>query len=385
MTAGATSHEPRYLPLIAPAHAAAPLTPHRIGVLPGEGSGPEIVRVALDVLDAVAQVTGDVFDVRVGGAIGIDAEREAGVALSADVAAFCAETFAAGGAVLAGAGGGRFVYDLRRRFDLFCKLNPIRPRRELAGATRLSCRGPAEVDLLVVRENTEGVYFSEWGGPHGEAPARELVQHATHGERGIRRIVGAAARIARLRRGRLAVVVKRGGLPELSALWEECARDASAAHGVALASLDVDLAAYRIVQEPETLDVVVAPNLFADVLSDLGGVIAGSRALTFGGSFSATGAAVYQTNHGSAHDLARSDRANPAGQVLALAMLLRESFALEHAAALVEESLASVWASGVRTADLAEPGARVVGTRAFGEYLTAAVLAREARSIAETA
>ena len=374
---------PRLLPCVA-THVAVPRAPFRIGVLEGEGSGPEIVRVALDVLDAVSAATGVPFDVRFGGAIGIDAERESGVALTEDVAAFCADTFAAGGAVLAGAGGGRFVYDLRRRFDLFCKLNPIRTWRALADVTRLRCRRPDEVDVLVVRENVGGVYYSAWhaGGADGDGV---LHQRTTHDCDGIRRVVDAAARTASLRRGRLAVVVKRGGLPELSSLWEAAAREAATAHGVDAAPLDVDLAAYRIVQEPESLDVVVAPNLFADVLSDLGGIIAGSRALTCGGSFGANGAAVYQTNHGSAHDLARTDRANPAGQVLALAMLLRESFALGSAAAMIEDALDDVWSRGIRTADLAEPGAPVVGTREMGRHLVDAVRAAAREPLPESA
>lgn len=375
----------RYLPCFTTAAVVQYRPPYRVGVLPGEGSSPEIVAVALDVLDAVARATGTSFDVRRGGAIGLDAERASGVALSEEVAGFCAETFAAGGAVLAGAGGGRFVYDLRRRFDLFCKLNPIRPWPVLRAVARLGCPSDVEVDVLVVRENVEGVYYSEWQQVDGTPSRRCLEQSSLHSEEGVRRIVDVAARLARARRGRLAVVVKRGGLPALSSLWDDCARVASAAHGVEHALLDVDLAAYRMVQEPETLDVVVAPNLFADVLSDLGGAIAGSRALTFGASFSVRGDAVYQTNHGSAHDLARTDRANPAGQVLALAMLLRESFALEREAALIEDALASVWASGVRTADVAEPGAPVVGTRELGLRLTEAVLAAGTGVLAETA
>jgi 3-isopropylmalate dehydrogenase len=224
--------------------------------------------------------------------------------------------------------------------------------------------------VLLVRENVEGAYYSEWRVAEGE-----LAQSCTHTERGIRRIVDVAARIARARHGELAVVVKRGGLPALAALWEECSQDVARRHGIAWIPLDVDLAAYRLVQEPETLDVVVAPNLFADILSDLGGVVAGSRALTYGGSFSPTGDAVYQTNHGSAHDLARRDRANPAGQILALAMLLRESFDREREAALVERALARVWSEGIRTQDLAEPGARIVGTRELGHHLTDAIRA----------
>ena len=374
---------PRLLPCVAGAPSPA-RAPYRVGVLTGEGSGPEIVRVALDVLDAVADATGTAFDVRFGGPIGIDAERESGVALTDEVAAFCADTFAAGGAVLAGAGGGRFVYDLRRRFDLFCKLNPIRTWRALADASRLRCRRPDDVDVLVVRENTGGVYYSDWASERAGVDV-VLRQATTHHEGEIRRIVVAAARMAALRRGRLAVVVKRGGLPEMSALWESVARDAAAEHGVEASPLDVDLAAYRIVQEPESLDVVVAPNLFADVLSDLGGVVAGSRALTCGGSFAASGVAVYQTNHGSAHDLARTDRANPAGQVLALAMLLRESFALDGAAQRIEDALHDVWTGGVRTADLAEPGAQVVGTREMGRRIVEAVRAAARVPLPESA
>lgn len=346
---------------------------HRIGVLPGEGSGPEIVRVALDVLDAVSQATGAPFDVRFGGAIGIDAERESGVALTEEVASFCEQTFAAGGAVLAGAGGGRFVYDLRRRFDLFCKLNPIRTWRALDDVTRLRCRRPDAVDVLVVRDNVGGVYYSTWSRELVDGGGVRLAQQTLHHEGEIRRLMDVAARMAAQRRGHLAVIVKHGGLPELSALWEAAARDACAAHAVEPLALDVDLAAYRLVQEPESLDVVVAPNLFADVLSDLGGVIAGSRALTFGGSYGADGAAVYQTNHGSAHDLARTDRANPAGQVLALAMLLRESFALVREAELIVAALEAVWARGIRTADVAGPGTHAVGTRELGRCLTEAV------------
>jgi 3-isopropylmalate dehydrogenase len=367
----------RYSPLVGTrSHATGP--PYRIGVLPGEGSGPEIVQVALDVLAAVSSVSGLAFEVAVGGSIGLDAEREGGAPLSEPVIRFCEQTFAAGGAILAGPGGGRFVYDLRRRFDLFCKLNPIRPWPELAGAARLRCPAARDVDVLLVRENVEGAYYSEWRVGEGE-----LAQSCTHTERGIRRIVAAAARIARARRGELAVVVKRGGLPALAALWEECSRDVARGHGIACTALDVDLAAYRMVQEPETLDVVVAPNLFADILSDLGGAVAGSRALTYGGSFSPGGDAVYQTNHGSAHDLARTDRANPAGQVLALAMLLRESFGCEGEAARIERALGRVWSAGIRTQDLTEPGARVVGTRELGRCLTEAVLSSDASDAGE--
>jgi 3-isopropylmalate dehydrogenase len=137
---------------------------------------------------------------------------------------------------------------------------------------------------------------------------------------------------------------------------------------------NVDLAAYRLLQHPRELDVVVAPNLFGDVLADLGGVLLGSRGLSFSGNFAAGGASVYQTNHGAAHDLAGKDRANPVGQVLSLAMLLRESFGLAAEAALVERAVAEVYRLGFRTDDVAEAGCRAIGTREMAERIAAAVL-----------
>ncbi|HVS00526.1 MAG TPA: isocitrate/isopropylmalate family dehydrogenase, partial [Thermoanaerobaculia bacterium] len=126
----------------------APSEPFLIGVLPGEGIGPAVIEAALEVLAAVGSVSGRVFDVRFGGEIGLDAVALSGRPLSEEVTGFCREVFAAGGAVLAGPGGGRFVYDLRRTFDLFCKLNPLRSFEELRGACRLKPEAVAGVDLV---------------------------------------------------------------------------------------------------------------------------------------------------------------------------------------------------------------------------------------------
>src|SRR5207245_2142501 len=103
-----------------------------VGVLEGEGIGPEVIGAALEVLDAVAASTGLPFELRRGGLIGCAAEAAGGRPLSEEVAVFCREVFEAGGAVLAGPGGGRFVYELRRHFDLYFKLSPLRPWPELA-------------------------------------------------------------------------------------------------------------------------------------------------------------------------------------------------------------------------------------------------------------
>jgi 3-isopropylmalate dehydrogenase len=121
--------------------------------------------------------------------------------------------------------------------------------------------------------------------------------------------------------------------------------------------------AYELIHHPQDFDVIAASNLAGDVLGDLTALLVGSRGLSFSGNFSPDGPAVYQTNHGAAHDIAGSDVANPVGQILSLAMLLRESLSLEREAQTIEDAVQAVWASGLRTADIASPGDRVVGTR----------------------
>ena len=103
-------------------------------------------------------------------------------------------------------------------------------------------------------------------------------------------------------------------MPAISEIWRDCAVAAARAAGVECSFANVDLAAYLLIQHAHNLDVIVAPNLFGDVLADLGAVLLGSRGLSYSGNFSSRGAAVYQTNHGAALDLAGTDRANPMGQ-----------------------------------------------------------------------
>jgi 3-isopropylmalate dehydrogenase len=335
-----------------------------IGVFEGTGIGPEVIEAALRVLSAVAATLELSFEVRKGGSIGEAAEREFGRALSAGAVAFCRSVFEDGGAILSGPGGGRYVYDLRREFDLFCKFVPVRPFPELNDAGCLRARHVESVDLLIVRDNTGGVYQGRWQN-RGVNGGR-VAEHAFHySESQVRRIVEVAARAAAARRGQLQVVVKDAGVPGISALWTEVSREVAARHSIDWAAINVDLAAYQLIRHPGLFDVIVAPNLIGDILADIAGVLVASRGITFSGNFTAQSQAVYQTNHGCAHDLAGSDTANPGGQLLSLAMLLRESFGLDPAATLIERALARAWKAGQRTADLARPGDPVIGTRAM--------------------
>src|SRR5262249_49400049 len=143
--------------------------------------------------------------------------------------------------------------------------------------------------------------------------------------------------------------------------------------GVSPTFLDIDCAAYKLVKSPAEFDVIAAPNLFGDILGDLGGVLVGSRGLTYSGNFNDDGAAVFQTNHGAAYDLVGQDLANPAGQILSLAFLLREHFGLVREANLIEEALVRVWNRGWRTADLMARDCRQVGTSRMGALVLEAV------------
>jgi len=328
------------------------------------------MRVLRAVESAVPEVQ---FEVREGGPIGDISIQQAGKPLSPSVVNFCREVFAAGGAILAGAGGDRFVYDCRREFGLYCKLNPLKPSRVPLKANRLRSEVLEGVDVLVVRENLGGVYQGEWSDSAPQGQLRSAVQRFEYNEQQVRDIVERAAGLARERRGQMTVVVKPNGIPAISQLWLDVAGEIAARTGVQLRALEIDYATFHLLQDPQQFDVIVAPNLFGDILSDVGGVLLGSRGLCFGASYSHSGAAIYQTNHGAARDLVGSDRANPVGQIHSLAMLLRESFGLAREAQLIETAVEHVWKSGIRTADLAEPGARLVGTREMTERIIAAI------------
>jgi 3-isopropylmalate dehydrogenase len=344
-----------------------------IGVLGGEGIGPDVMGAALEVLEAARSAGGSDFEIRQGGAIGRDAELMTGRALTEEVAAFCAGLFDEGGVLLCGPGGGRFVYDLRRRFDLFCKISPLKPMGCLLEAGRLKSRCVEGVDILIVRENVGGVYQGDWRETAHERDGRVCEHAFRYSEVQVRRLLDAAASLAAQRRGNLAVVVKEGGIPAVSALWRDIGNDAASRAGVAPSFVDIDLAAYRLVADPLSFDVLAAPNLFGDVLADVGAVLLASRGMSFSGNFAESGAAVYQTNHGSALDLAGQGRANPIGQIASTAMMLRESFGLAREAAWIEDAVEETLRLGFRTFDIAEPGATIVGTAELGQRIAAEV------------
>lgn len=339
-----------------------------VGVLPGEGVGPEITECALKVLGQVAEATGIELAIRWGGPVGRSAESAHGSALPAVVVQFCQDVFAQGGAVLSGPGGGRYVYDLRKQLDLFFKISPLQIVNGLPSASRLRPEAVGGVDILVTRENTGGIYQGKWDEQALVRGQRLARHHFEYSEPQVRRFLNASARLALSRRGDLTVVWKDSGLPSISGLWQDCAADAAATVGVRWRLVDVDLMAYRLIQDAAAFDVIAAPNLCGDILADLGAVLLGSRGLSYSGNYTEQGHAVYQTNHGAAYDLAGTDSANPVAQILSMSMMLRETFGLRRQAAAVEAAIRAVWAEGWRTADVAVDG-QVIGTSEMGRRI----------------
>lgn len=344
-----------------------------IGILPGEGIGPEVMEGVVEVLDAVARHSPFSFDIGYGGLIGKSAVKAYGKALTPDVIEWCESIFTNEGAILCGPGGGRFVYDMRKRFELFCKFTPIRPYSALRDTGVLRPEALNNIDLVVVRENVSGLYFGECDR-QVDASGIDRITH-TFGYRmdEVQRIIEVGIKLAQSRRRRLSLVVKPGGVPAVSQLWIDVFSRLVSGADITTDIIEVDNASYQIIAAASDFDVVVAPNLFGDILSDVAALLLGSRGLSFSGNFGGKGVATYQTGHGAAHDISGKDVANPIGQILSTAMMLRESFGLSRVADAIEIAIGKVLANGIRTADIAAPGCRVVGTKEMVRLVVVAV------------
>jgi 3-isopropylmalate dehydrogenase len=344
-------------------------TPYRVRAVLGEGVGPEVVGAAVVVLDAVRtafdlDIAVDVVDI-VGGS------DRYGRIVDQDAAAFFEEAFAEQVPVLCGPVGGRFVYELRAKLGLYCKLVPVRPLEALADASIVRPERLCGADVLIVRENDGGLYQGAFGRRDG---GRTAFQEAQYSQDQVDRILIVAERAAAARNGRLAVVTKPGGIPAVSDLWRERA-EAIEGGPVEIEHLEVDNACYQLVADPHRFDVVVAPNMLGDVVADSAAVILGSRGMALSANFGAPGRAVFQTGHGAARDLAGRGVANPVAQVQSLAMLLRESLDLPVAALAVERAVEATLRAGVRTADIAGPTSTVVGTAAMADAIATRLVA----------
>ncbi len=358
---------------------------YAIALLPGDGIGPEIMAVAVEVLRAIAPRFNLEFEFHTALAGGAAIEAT-GHPLPAETLTRCQQSDAV---LLAAVGGEKWdglpshlrpeqaLLGLRAGLGLFANLRPAKILPQLIDASSLKREIVEGVDILVVRELIGGIYF---GQPKGifadEQGNRRGVNTMAYSDFEVDRIGRVAFEAARKRRGILCSVDKANVL-EVSQLWRERISALAADYpDVQLSHMYVDNAAMQLVRWPRQFDTIVTGNLFGDILSDAAAMLTGSIGMLPSASLGEPGKpGLFEPVHGSAPDIAGKDLANPIAQVLSAAMMLR--FGLHEAAAAdcLEAAVLQVLDRGLRTGDIMAPGCERVGCKAMGEALLAAIAA----------
>ena len=353
----------------------------KIGVIKGDGIGPEIVDEAMKVLDRIAEIYGHSFfytQLLMGGA-SIDAN---GVPLTDETL----EAARKSDAVLMGSIGGDAktspwyqlepskrpeagLLALRKGLNLFVNLRPAVLYQELKGACPLkeeiADRG---FDMMIMRELTGGLYFGERSTKEesGVLVARDEL---TYSETEISRIAKRGFDIAMKRRKKVTSVDKANVL-DSSRLWrkvvEEVAKDYPE---VTLEHMLVDNCAMQLVKDPAQFDVILTENMFGDILSDEASMVTGSIGMLASASLNETKFGLYEPSGGSAPDIAGQGIANPIATILSAAMMLKYSFDLDEEAAAIEEAVSAVLKDGYRTIDIMSDGMKQIGTKEMGDRI----------------
>lgn len=358
---------------------------YKIALIPGDGIGPEIVREARKVLDAVCRKFGHTFtyeEVLLGGA-SIDVH---GVPLTDEAV----ETAKSSDAVLMGSIGGDAktspwyqlepsrrpeagLLAIRKALNLFANLRPAYLYQELQAACPLKKEIIGDgFDMIIVRELTGGLYFGKRRTVE-ENGIMTAVDTLSYNETEIRRIAVKAFDIAMKRKKKVTSVDKANVL-DSSRLWrkvvEEVAKDYPE---VTLEHMLVDNCAMQLVHNPAQFDVILTENMFGDILSDEASMVTGSIGMLSSASLNDTKFGLYEPSHGSAPDIAGQNKANPIATILSAAMMLRYSLDLDKEAEAVETAVQKVLAEGWRTGDIMSEDGRMVGTKEMGDLIAAAV------------
>ncbi len=349
----------------------------RIAVLPGDGIGTEVTTEAEKVLRAVGERFGHQFAFEHGlvGGAAMDATEEP---LPEATMVLCQRS----DAVLFGAVGDpkyddpgakrrpeQALLGLRKALGLFANLRPVYVHPALAEASPLRAALVRDVDLVVVRELTGGIYF---GQPRLEGDER-AVDTMVYTRAEVERIAHLAFHIARGRRQKVTSVDKANVLA-CSRLWRRTvAAVAQNYPDVTLEHLLVDAATMMLMKRPRDFDVLLTGNMFGDILSDETSVLAGSMGMLPSASLGEGRLGLYEPVHGSAPDIAGQGIANPLAAILSAAMLLRHSLGMEVEAQAVERAVAAMLEKGHRTADLVAEGQAAITTGQMGDLVVEAL------------
>ncbi|QMU61341.1 MAG: 3-isopropylmalate dehydrogenase [Gammaproteobacteria bacterium] len=353
----------------------------KVLLLPGDGIGPEVIAQAKKVLLHLRRECGLKVEIEQA-LIGGSAYDEFKKPLPNETLALAK----ASDAILLGAVGGpkydeveremrpeKGLLRIRSELDLFANLRPAILYKSLAGASSLKPELVADLDIMIVRELTGGIYFGE---PRGirtlENGIRQGFNTLVYDENEVTRIAHIAFRIAQKRNRKLCSVDKANVL-EVSELWREVVENVHAEYkDVALSHMYVDNAAMQLVREPNQFDVVLTGNMFGDILSDAAAMLTGSIGMLPSASLDSNDKGMYEPIHGSAPDIAGKNIANPLATILSIAMMLRYSLNEVDLANKVEQAVQQVIAEGLRTADIAGKHS-AIGTNEMGDAVISAL------------
>lgn len=331
---------------------------NNILVLPGDGIGPEVCIEAIKVLNHLNDIYK--LDILIEEfAVGGSAYEEFGNPLPEDTLKAAKEA----DAILLGAVGGpkwdnidyelrpeRALLGLRAELDLFANLRPAILSKYLSDSSSLKSDKVQDLNLLIVRELTGGIYFGEPRGRSktGDSAFNTMIYSKTE----IRRIGRIAFEAAQKRNKNLCSVDKANVL-EVSVLWREVISELSEEYpDVELSHMLVDNAAMQLVRDPKQFDVIVTGNLFGDILSDIAAMLTGSIGMLPSASLNSENKGMYEPVHGSAPDISGKELANPIAAILSVAMMLKYSFNMNEASSAIENSIQEVLSEGYRTYDL---------------------------------
>jgi tartrate dehydrogenase/decarboxylase/D-malate dehydrogenase len=332
------------------------VTAHRIAVIAGDGIGQEVVPAAISCIDALAPIHGIQLE-WVPFEWGSDYFRAHGRMMPVDAL----DTLESFESIFLGAVGAPDISDvetlwgllipIRRRFEQYINLRPVRTLPGVRG----QLRDDRPIDMMIVRENNEGEYSEVGGRVYRGLPEESAIQETVFTRHGVSRAARFAAALASGRRGAVTSATKSNGIVHTMPFWDDVVREVVAKEypNVALRSELIDALAASLVIRPWSFDVIVASNLFGDILSDLGGALTGSIGVSPSANLNPERAhpSMFEPVHGSAPDIAGQGIANPIGQIWSGAMMLDHlghPRAAAHLVAAFEKSLTD----GVRTRDL---------------------------------
>lgn len=356
----------------------------KVALLPGDYIGPEVTAEAVKVVEAIGKKYGHEFE-WFADAIGGASIDKYGVPIRDETLNMCSKC----DAILFGAAGGpkweevdkknpadSALLKIRKVFDLFANLRVVKVFPALVNASTLKPDIIRDVDLIILRELTGGLYFGEPRGIEETPTGKRAFNTMEYKEFEIQRVLRAGFELARTRSKRLLSVDKSNVL-EVSFLWRQTAiRLGAEFPDVELRHMYVDAAAMLLVREPLSMDVVVTENTFGDILSDEAAMLSGSLGMIPSASLSGLGSdnsfGLYEPIHGSDPSRAGKDMDNPIASILSGALMLRHSFGLEEEAVAIENAVSRVLEQ-YRTWDIMEQGKREVGTREMGDMVASEV------------